>query len=337
MKLGNRFNTARDLKELTQIGDRDQSRLCDIKEWEQEDFRILAKEILGLKKDSNEDLPIHRKLWEFTSTVQALVELDLLNESSLGLSVAAGAERILYYLTNKIGTVVATDIYGHGDFSSLEANDSFLKNQKQFAPYDYAEDKLLPLYMNALDLKFEDNTFDFSFCMSSIEHFGGIKNANKAISEMSRVTKEGGYVLVATEFSLNGFKTDEVFLKNDLVKLIKGTGLNLDKEFLFSLSEESSKYCCDMRKDDLNKLPHLNLKSLSSIFTSGILILRKEGEYTKNTASDLRGKIDLIKSLQGANIKDEISLNLSLLDKIKRKLLIGRCKLEEKIFLTPKH
>ena len=49
-----------------------------------------------------------------------------LNDSTEVLSVGAGNERILYWLADRVGRVVATDIYGDGAFASREAELSML-------------------------------------------------------------------------------------------------------------------------------------------------------------------------------------------------------------------
>jgi len=54
-------------------------------------------------------------------------------------------------------------------------------------------------HMNALDLRFEPETFDAVFCLSSIEHFGGEAAARHALAEMHRVAKPGGVVAITTE------------------------------------------------------------------------------------------------------------------------------------------
>jgi ubiquinone/menaquinone biosynthesis C-methylase UbiE len=58
--------------------------------------------------------------------------------------------------------------------------------------------------MNALDLQYEDGTFDGIFSSSSLEHFGGPADLRRAVAEMSRVLKPGGVLSVSTEFRLAG-------------------------------------------------------------------------------------------------------------------------------------
>jgi hypothetical protein len=60
----------------------------------------------------------------------------------------------LYWLANRIGRVVATDIYGQGDFAHREAAATMLSDPGALAPYPYREDRLEVREMNALDLPF---------------------------------------------------------------------------------------------------------------------------------------------------------------------------------------
>lgn len=146
----------------------------------------------------------HRKWWEFAVGVIALEEAGLLTESSFGLSVAAGHELILYYLTNRCRWIFATDIYGMRAFEPRESSGSMLVDPDLYAPYPYRRRRLTPVYMDALDLRFEDGSFDFVVSFGSIEHFGGPEAAGAALAEMARVLRPGGLAFVTTELVVDG-------------------------------------------------------------------------------------------------------------------------------------
>lgn len=320
VKIANKFKISNKLKVDSHHVNWLESRLCDVEEWESAEFQQVANSLMRMS-----EVPKHRKIWEFATTLLALERLELLNKDSLGISIAAGAERILFDLANKVGGIVATDIYGDGHFADLEANQSFLVNQKQFAPFEYVEENLCAAYSDALDLQFGSNIFDFAISMSSIEHFGGVEKSRQSLKEMGRVLRPGGYAIIATEFAINNYATDQVFLVDDIEKLLSGTGLELLDDFSFRTSEESIKYLCDMRKDDLNIYPHINLKNLCSIFTSGLLILKKEGQYHKRIESDfLRDKSLVWEKVKEINSikRDPVDFSkLTVLNRIKRRLL----------------
>ena len=146
----------------------------------------------------------HRKLWEFALGIQALERGGVLHEDAIGLSVGAGHEAIVYHLTNRCRWVFATDIYGSGGFTHVEGSSLMLIDPDLYAPYPYRRNRLTVSYMDALDLRFEDETFDFVVSFGSIEHFGGIGAAGRSLAEAARVLKPGGVAAVTTEFAIDG-------------------------------------------------------------------------------------------------------------------------------------
>lgn len=250
-------------------------KLCDIRDFDDLEFSQLAVDIFG---DPAIDAQRHRKLWEFTITVMALQRFGLWDRDCRGLSVAAGFERLLYYMANHIGRVVATDIYGEGDFKDLEAAKDFLINPEEYRPYEYDRERLSALKMNAFKLHFPDDFFDFAFCLSSIEHFGGVANAAKAIAEMGKVVRPGGLVIVTTDCSINGSSSDQVFSPREIRRLVRKSGMKLVENIDFHVSRDSQNLMLDMVKDTLDVLPHINLKFMGTEFTSICLVFQKKGE-----------------------------------------------------------
>lgn len=56
---------------------------------------------------------------------------------------------------------------------------------------------------DARDLPFKNESFDIAVSFSTIEHIPGKKNREKAIKEMVRVTKKGGYLVITVPNRLN--------------------------------------------------------------------------------------------------------------------------------------
>jgi SAM-dependent methyltransferase len=171
-------------------------KLCEREDFEDPVFRAMLQDIVpGLTREQE----LHRKYWEYALLGLFLGEVGALRGDAEALAVAAGHEAPLYWLTNRIARVVATDIYGEGAFSSREADDSMLSDPASFAPYPYQEERLEVRNMNALQLDFPDESFDIVFSLSSIEHFGGPAAAAQAAREMSRVLRPGGHLVIVTE------------------------------------------------------------------------------------------------------------------------------------------
>lgn len=57
-------------------------------------------------------------------------------------------------------------------------------------------------------LKYPNNHFDFVICISAIEHTGSLKNTQKALSELIRVTKKSGLFYITTDVYLKNQITD---------------------------------------------------------------------------------------------------------------------------------
>ena len=64
--------------------------------------------------------------------------------------------------------------------------------------------------MDALDLRYEDGSFDAVYSLSSIEHFGGLDGVRRALAEQHRVVKPGGIVAFTTEVIVNDADTLEM-------------------------------------------------------------------------------------------------------------------------------
>jgi SAM-dependent methyltransferase len=79
-----------------------------------------------------------------------------------------------------------------------------------YAPYPYRRGHLIVSWMDALDLRFDDDTFDFAFSLGSIEHFGAVEAAARALAEMARVVRPGGVVFVTTEQALDGRRGPQI-------------------------------------------------------------------------------------------------------------------------------
>jgi SAM-dependent methyltransferase len=160
----------------------------------------------------DERAELRRKFWEYAMLTLFLEDVGRLNEQTVALSVGAGHEEVLYWLTNEIGRVVATDIYGEGTF--VEADDAMLKDPGRFAPYAYIRDRLDVRRMDARSLRFKDATFDVVFSLSSIEHFGSKQDIQQAASEIGRVLRPGGHAFIVTECFLSRHVTNSRVLQS---------------------------------------------------------------------------------------------------------------------------
>ena len=179
------------------------SRAIGLSDWDDERLVALME---AIAPNTDPTRRPHRKAWEFAIGVLALEEAGLLDDpdGSMGLSVGAGHEAVLYYLTTRCRWLIATDLYGVGDFAHGEAGAMMLTDPDLFAPYPYRRRRLTTVHMDALDLRFEDKTFDYLVSFGSIEHFGGHESAARALSEAGRVLRPGGVAVITTEMAIDG-------------------------------------------------------------------------------------------------------------------------------------
>ena len=245
------------------------NRLPDISDW-----RIGSRfsDILG---ELNCGRYIHRKDWEYGLCIEGLEKLGVVHPEARALAVGAGYERPLFYYANHIERMVATDLYDNPDH---EGKPMMLTEPWHFAPMEYRRDHLEVLRMPGNQLDFPDDSFDFLFCLSSIEHFGSRETIRQALNEMKRVLKPGGVACVITELILQGpphheyFQPDELaemFLSDPTFALVGGEmTLNISQELLdLPVSVHSP--------EDLQASPHIVLSDGERLWTSASMFLRK--------------------------------------------------------------
>ena len=194
------------LEAAGQTAARQLNRLCALEDWRDPSFRQAVRRLLPYFVETFEDFPErreHRKHWEFAHTSLGLARLGAVHDKASVLAVGAGHEEISYELSTRVRWVFVTDIYGSGRFSGIEGDARMLLDPDRFARCPYNRNRLVVQYMSGLDLRFEPDTFDAVYSLSSIEHFGGVRAAIGALKEMHRVVKPGGIVAITTECIVN--------------------------------------------------------------------------------------------------------------------------------------
>jgi SAM-dependent methyltransferase len=171
-------------------------KLCDRRDFDDPEVRAAIRDVVPGRDPEAE---LERKLWEYAMLVLFLRDVGALHDEARILAVGAGQEAPLFWLANRVGRVVATDIYGEGGFADREASASMLDDPAALAPYPYRENRLEVLRMDARSLDFQDQSFDAVFSLSSIEHFGDSRDIARAAAEIGRVLRPGGHAFVVTE------------------------------------------------------------------------------------------------------------------------------------------
>ncbi len=161
-----------------------------------------------------------------------------------------------FFADKKVSTILDTGT-GTGDFievlkevfpeakiTGIDPNtESLLEAAKRFPEITFAE-------MSAEKLEFEDKSFDLASISMALHHLPDIQ---KALKEMLRVVKPGGWIIVNELFSdnlnpaeevhkmlhhfrskidrLTGVSHNETFKKDEIREIIKASGIDIQFEF----------------------------------------------------------------------------------------------------------
>ena len=288
---------------------RQYAKLCDVADFTDPALLAAVGEIEGRPAPA---ALVERKQWERGMLALALADAGVLGQDTSVLAIGAGSEPVLFWLANRVRLVVATDIYGAGRFSGVEAAESMLANPGAFSPVDYPPDRLSVRWMDARRLEFPDESFDVVYSLSSIEHFGSPREIGRSVSEMGRVLKPGGIAVVVTECLVHLSALDrapvelalrlgtlgrrrrsatwvrrvalgEAFTPRELERrIVQPSGLTLVQPLDLTLSERSWDNVTTVSRAGLlqpatgNLHPHVLLRIRRSVFTSVLLLLRKK-------------------------------------------------------------
>jgi ubiquinone/menaquinone biosynthesis C-methylase UbiE len=278
------------------------AKLCDVRDFQDADVLRMLRDILP---ERDPLAHVERKVWEFAMLALFLEETGRLHDGTSALAVGAGQERMLFWLANRIGRIVATDIYGEGAFAERDATEMMLSDPASLAPFPYRQDHLEVIYADARELPFPDGAFDVIFSLSSIEHFGGPRDVARAAHEIARVLKPGGHALVVADCFVRLHALDtaafdfavrmatlgrkrrvatprrrqrEGFTPRELrTRIVRPSGLKLMQPLDTSLSQEAWDTVTVLHDDGSldSTYPLILLKAGRSFFTSVCLPLRK--------------------------------------------------------------
>jgi SAM-dependent methyltransferase len=145
----------------------------------------------------------YRKHWEVAQAARTLSLGGALGPTCEILGVGAGNEPTVFWLTNHVRRVFATDLFLKEGWEE-SASAKMLSNPRADYYDHWNPRRLVTQHMDGRDLRYEDSSFDGVFSSSSIEHFGGLADVIKAVTEIFRVLKPGGIFSVSTEFRLSG-------------------------------------------------------------------------------------------------------------------------------------
>jgi SAM-dependent methyltransferase len=216
----------------------------------------------------------HRKIWEYCQVLYGLRRLRRLSPDAVCLGIGCGHEEIMYFLANRVRQVCATDLY-RDRYLGGEADADVIAHPDKYAPFRFRDDHLHVARMDARELAFDDESFDFIFCLSALEHFGGRKDKGRALGEMGRVLKPGGIVALTTELILNRLGGGKGYFRLDELRaLIRKAGFVLEDPLDLAVEEEFGRSPLALPME-VGRTPHLILRNFRTIYTSLSLFLVK--------------------------------------------------------------
>jgi SAM-dependent methyltransferase len=182
------------------------NRLPQLADWENESYKE-ALDQLHLEGYHNKI--IDRSDWQKAHCLLAMEEIGVLRPGASGLVVAAGIDPLLFVLSNQVASVVAVDLY-NGKW--LLGRPDFPNDPSRYDQVGGNPARLTVLRMDARTLGFRSEAFDFAVCIGpSINWFGGVANALRALREMERVVKRGGVLFTTIELAFRGPRTRRLF------------------------------------------------------------------------------------------------------------------------------
>ena len=170
-------------------------KVCDAADW-------FKPELSTTITNELREVPrLHRKQWEFAMKFNLLRKAGVLHEASSGISFGTGRELLIYSLANHVGHVWATDIYTNDtDWATARTTDinEFVRGNPLIPTH---VDRISVKNMDMRQVEFEDESFDFAYSSSAVEHIGGWDDFRQHLAEVKRVLKPGGVYVMTTDIS----------------------------------------------------------------------------------------------------------------------------------------
>jgi SAM-dependent methyltransferase len=285
------------------------NKLCELEDFRDAGLRTLIRDVFSFEIESRgPDFPTgfeYRKYWEVAMAVRTLKDFGALHERAEILGVGAGTEMTIFWLTNRVRRVFATDLYLEpGATWERTATSAMLAEPERFAPPIWNPRRLVVQHMDALELRYEDESFDGVFSSSSIEHFGTEADVRRAIGEIFRVLRPGGAATLSTEFRLEGpplgLEGTLMFDRDELLAAIGGLDWSLVSPFETELSPATA--ACEVsfseaaedviqERGSWRSYPHIVLRHGELLWTSVHLGLRKHGQPAQEHSVGLSSRV----------------------------------------------
>ena len=143
-----------------------------------------------------------RKWWEWDYLSRSAEQLGLTSGGMTAFGLGVGNEPLIFYFAQSAETVIATDLYSASTAWS-EARFADPSSILGTSPIDFRREALRIESCDMRELSARDESVDFVWSTSSIEHVPTLLDLVKVFQEIYRVLQFGGHALLTTEFCLS--------------------------------------------------------------------------------------------------------------------------------------
>ena len=211
-------------------------KLCDVRDWQDDRFDHTVRHAL-------QSTPTYqRKQWEFAMIHMALEARGVLHETSRGLAFGAGRERLVFSLANRVGHLLATDLYKEDSHWIGARTTSPKEWLLKGAPFPVDGDRLDAQFMDMNEVIYDGPPLDFCYSSCAFEHIGtNIDDFSNHLRLVKEILKNSGCYVLTTEFSYGDtlpYPHNFFFSLNDLLEIVDQSGLCMDPVLDLRLSPE---------------------------------------------------------------------------------------------------
>lgn len=298
------------------VGSLPLSKVCELEDFHRPDFQawahaVFPHEVVRFGQRFPESVE-YRKHWEVVMAARSLASGGVLSRQSEVLGVGAGNEPTVFWLTQHVRRVFATDLYATAGWEESAVASMLVDPSRQW-PSPWDRRRLVVQHMDARELCYVDGSFDGAFSCSSLEHFGNHGDIRQACDELCRVVRPGGVIGLSTELRLagegDGLPGTLLFSTQQLTEIvIDGRPWELHKPVQFSpspatlatagpLDDASADVRAHVERHgeihfhelDWSHYPQIVLAHGDYLFTSVHLTLRRSGGSSRTARWRRRG------------------------------------------------
>lgn len=253
-------------------------KLCDTYDWADPRVDEILRSRLRITPS------FQRKQWEFALIYRALEENGALHPASRGIAFGAGRERLIYALAERVGHLLATDLYG-GDAAWVGARMEAPKDALlDAAPFPVDPARLDAARLDMRTVEYDGPPVDFCYSSCAFEHIGTEDgHFLEHLRGAARVLKAGGVYVLTTELRYGPtlpVPHSFFFSLDHLIDLAARSGLAMDPVFDARLRPHTlNAPNLDGKEFGLAAArfwqPAITPWRQGIVFTSAVLVLRK--------------------------------------------------------------